>query len=98
MTRERLLLTAYVLLVAITAWGAWNTQQALNRLEEDICATAEVAVAAPLFNIAIYAQQEGVSREAQEFAIDSLIVVAEAIKTRCGVLFLDELNLPSLED
>lgn len=93
-----LLLAAYGLLVGVSAWNAWNTVHALQRIEEEICATAEVAVAAPLLNLVVYGDQEGVDDDAVVFTIETLVAVGDAIKDRCGTTFLDELNLPGLND
>ena len=96
--RERAALwVAYGLLVLVAAWSSWSTRQALDRVEEDVCAVAEVAVAAPLLNVAIYGQQEGVNPEAATVAIETLIAVAETIQDRCGRIFLDEIEVPEIE-
>lgn len=97
MGRDRwLLIAAYLLLVATVAWSNWRTEDALDRIEEDVCAVAEVAVAAPLLNIAIYGQQEGVSPEAANLAVETLVAVADKIQKRCGRIFLDDIPTPDI--
>ncbi len=91
-----LLLASFVLLVVLVAFQSWDTQRSLHRIDENVCAVAEVAVAAPLFNISIYGEQQGVDSDNVQLAIATLISVAEAIQEQCGVTFLDEIEAPEL--
>lgn len=97
MGRDRWLLTAaYVILVLTTAWSAWSTSEALDRIEEDVCATAEVVVANEVFTLAVFAEEGGADPETLKVALDTYIVLAEALDERCGALFLDEIPVPSM--
>lgn len=90
-------LAAYCILVGVVAWSAWSTSTALDRIEEDVCATAEVVVAGQLLNLGVYGGQEGVNDEARRVTIDTLIVIVDAIQNRCGDIFLDDVEVPDLE-
>ncbi len=96
--RENLALwAAYGLLVLAVSWSTWNTHRALDIIEEDVCATAEVIVASSLLNLAVYGQQDDVNAEAAAFAIETLISSGQSINDRCGAIFLDMIELPDIE-
>ena len=99
MSRDRwLLIVAYVLLVTTVAWQSWDTQRALDRIGENVCATAEVVVANQLFNLATYGQQEGVNEDVALVAIETYVTIAEAVQERCGSIFLDDIPVPTLPE
>lgn len=90
------LFVAYVMLVGVVAWSAWSTSVALDRIEEDVCAAAEISVAGQLLNIATYGQQEGVNAQAAVATIETLIIIVDKIQERCGDIFLDDVEIPDI--
>ncbi len=90
-----LLMAAYIILVAVVAWSTWDTQRALDKIEEDVCATAEIVVANEVFTLAVVSEQEDVNAETLKVALDTYILLAGALDERCGALFLDDIPVPS---
>lgn len=92
MSRDRLTLwVCYALLVGVTAWTAYDTRRALDRIEDDVCATAEIVIANELATLFVFGEQEGVDSANVEFIISEYIEAAENIEDRCGAVLLDDI-------
>lgn len=86
-----LTLAAYITLVGVVAWSTFQIQRTLDEVEELQCATAEIVVAEALLNLALAAPTADFDTYLE--AQTAFIAIGEAVKDRCGLVFLDEIDL-----
>lgn len=91
------LLAAYLILVGAVAWMSWDTQRTLERVEEDVCAVAEITVLDTLLMLSL----ADITEDRRQDALDAILLaveVGEAVQARCGLTFLDELpDVPDID-
>lgn len=92
LSRMTLLWISYTGLVLVTAWSAWNTDRALNRIEDDVCAAIEVTLFDTVVVLDVVSEAEGVDRDEVVALIDPILELAAAVEERCGATFLDDVG------
>lgn len=90
-----LTIAAYVLLFVTVTWLSYDLNRTIADVEENTCATAEIAIANEVFTLAIIARQEDVDESVLGVALSTYVAVAERIQERCGLIFLDDIELPT---
>lgn len=89
MNRDRIaLLAAYLLLVGVVAWLSFSVGRSLDQVKDDVCATAEIAVANELATLVILAD-ESVPSETVERVLTEYVALADTLRERCGTTYLD---------
>lgn len=76
---------AYGLLVLVTGWSAYQTQETLERQEDLVCFLGELEVADGLSVFEVFGEQEGVDPERLEQVISNLDAVSTLLIDECRI-------------
>ena len=91
MRNRALLLIAYLLLVAVTAWTSFDIRRALSSLEDDLCGTAEIIVANELVSLFVLTDESSRPSETDDIVAE-YVDLATALQEHCDESFSDLLD------
>lgn len=89
-------LVAYILLVLVVAGTSWRIDDALDKVENDICQANEAIVLNRILNLAAIQQIPDFPEEFVDVSIEIYARVQDSLEIRCGILVLDELPLETI--
>lgn len=78
-----LLAAAYVLLIVTNVLGWVRTNDALNRIEEDVCSLADLDVKSNVALLEVFGKQEGVDTKELDDSLDAYRLLEEAVAEEC---------------